>query len=234
MSTHSNDPPDVAVHRHLSARLREAGCVFAEEEARLLMSEAGSSATLDRWLLRRCAGEPLEVLLGWADFWGLRVGINPGVFVPRRRTEGLVRAALEVAPPGGVVVDVCTGTGAIALALAHERPDLELYATDLHPTAVQCARDNLHGSAQVLMSDVLEREPGHPPVHEPGDLGRRRGRLQQQPGLLLGEDAAGGPEPRDDGVRVEPGGGHAGSLRRRRERYPAVAARRGRPTCPPS
>ena len=160
MSTHSHDQAhDVAVHRHLSARLREAGCVFAEEEARLLMSEAGSSATLDRWLLRRCAGEPLEVLLGWADFWGLRVGVTPGVFVPRRRTEGLVRAALEVAPPGGVVVDVCTGTGAIALALAHERPDLELYAADLHPAAVQCARDNLHGSAQVLMSDVLQALP---------------------------------------------------------------------------
>lgn len=160
MSIHTNgSASDDAVHRHLSARLREAGCVFAEDEARLLMREAGSSATLDRWLLRRCAGEPLEVLLGWAEFWGLRVAVAPGVFVPRRRTEGLVRATLEVAPPDGVVVDVCTGTGAVALALAHERPDLDLYAADLHPAAVRCARDNLHGSAQVIMSDLLASLP---------------------------------------------------------------------------
>ena len=150
---------DEEVHRRLSARLREAGCVFAEDEARLLVGEAASSATLDRWVLRRCAGEPLEVLLGWAEFWGLRVGVEAGVFVPRRRTESLVRAALEVAPADGVLVDLCTGTGAVALALAYERPDLDLYAVDLHPAAVRCAQDNLQGVARVLMSDLFESLP---------------------------------------------------------------------------
>jgi release factor glutamine methyltransferase len=154
----STTAPD-AVHRHLSVRLRQAGCVFAEDEARLLMHEAGSAATLDRWLLRRCAGEPLEVLLGWAEFWELRVAVAPGVFVPRRRTEALVRAALDVAPQQGVVVDLCTGTGAVARALAHERPDLDLYAADLHPAAVRCAQDNLAGHARVVTSDLFEQLP---------------------------------------------------------------------------
>jgi release factor glutamine methyltransferase len=158
MSTSSTASAD-AVHRHLSARLREAGCVFAEDEARLLMREAGSPATLDRWLLRRCAGEPLEVLVGWAEFWGLRVTVAPGVFVPRRRTEALVRAALETAPDGGVLLDLCTGTGAVALALSHERPDLDLYAADLHPAAVRCAQDNLRGRARVVMSDLFDAVP---------------------------------------------------------------------------
>lgn len=157
-SAPSTGSPD-AVHRHLSARLREAGCVFAEDEAALMMREAGSAATLDRWLLRRCTGEPLEVLVGWAEFWGLRVTVAPGVFVPRRRTEGLVRAALQVAPEGAVVVDLCTGTGAVALALSHERPDLDLYAVDLHPAAVRCAEGNLQGRARVVMSDLFDSLP---------------------------------------------------------------------------
>jgi release factor glutamine methyltransferase len=148
-----------SVHRHLSARLRAAGCVFAEDEARLLVQEAASAATLDRWVLRRCAGEPLEVLLGWAEFHGLRVAVSPGVFVPRRRTAGLVDAALEVAPEQGVLVDLCTGTGAVALALAHARPDLSLYAADIAPAAVRCAQDNLTGLAQVVRSDLFESLP---------------------------------------------------------------------------
>ena len=150
--------PD-AVHRHLSARLRAAGCVFAEEEARLLVQEAGSSATLDRWVLRRCAGEPLEMLLGWAEFCGVRVGVAPGVFVPRRRTEGLVEAALEVAPEHGVLVDLCTGSGAVALAVAHARPDLEIHAVDLAPAAVRCAQDNLRGLASVVAGDLFDALP---------------------------------------------------------------------------
>lgn len=148
-----------AVHRHLSAQLRAAGCVFAEDEARLMMQEARSAATLDRWVLRRCVGEPLEVLLGWAEFRGLRVAVAPGVFVPRRRTEGLVRAALEVAPDHGVLVDLCTGTGAVALAVAHARPDLELYAADLAPAAARCAQHNLTGVARVVVSDLFESLP---------------------------------------------------------------------------
>ena len=80
-------PPDAAI----VTRLRAAGCVFAEDEARLLESEARTPAELAAMVDRRAAGQPLEHVLGWADFCGLRIAVDPGVFVPRRRTEFLVR-----------------------------------------------------------------------------------------------------------------------------------------------
>ncbi len=94
------------------SRLRAAGCVFAEDEARLLLSTARTPDELDAMVDRRVAGLPLEQVLGWAEFCGLRITVAPGVFVPRRRTEFLVRqAALLIrgddppgppaAPPGG-------------------------------------------------------------------------------------------------------------------------------------
>lgn len=126
----------------LVARLRRAGCVFAEDEARLLR-EAASGAELEALVARRVAGAPLEVLLGWADFAGLRVAIAPGVFVPRRRSELLARLAAEALPPGGVVVELCCGVGAIAAAVRARRPDVEVHACDIDPDAVAVARRNL-------------------------------------------------------------------------------------------
>lgn len=123
------------------ARLRAAGCVFAEDEARLLLTEAGSAAELEALVGRRVAGEPLEHVLGWAEFRGLRVAVAPGVFVPRRRTEVLVEAA--VALGGGVVVDLCCGSGALGLAVATSLPDVELHAADVDPAAVVCAAGNI-------------------------------------------------------------------------------------------
>ena len=99
-------------------RLRAAGCVFAEEEAALLLAAAGDVEAL---VARRVAGEPLEQVLGWAEFAGLRVRVAPGVFVPRRRSEFLVAQALAVRP-GSVVVDACCGSGAIGAALLAARP----------------------------------------------------------------------------------------------------------------
>jgi release factor glutamine methyltransferase len=66
------------------SRLRAAGCVFAEDEARLLMSTARTPAELDAMVGQRVAGMPLEHVLGWAEFCGLRITVAPGVFVPRR------------------------------------------------------------------------------------------------------------------------------------------------------
>jgi release factor glutamine methyltransferase len=105
------------------ARLRAAGCVFAEEEAALLTSAAGSRAELDAMVARRTAGEPLEQVVGWAEFAGLRVVVNPGVFVPRRRSEFLVSVAVGLArsrltPVRLAVADLCCGTGALGLAVA--------------------------------------------------------------------------------------------------------------------
>src|SRR6516164_6224745 len=89
------------------SRLRAAGCVFAEDEARLLTSAAGAPAELDAMVRRRVTGEPLEQVLGWAEFCGLRITVAPGVFVPRRRTEFLVRQAVALTKPGDLIVDLC-------------------------------------------------------------------------------------------------------------------------------
>src|SRR3954465_6802843 len=94
-------------------RLRPAGCVFAEDEAGLLMAAAGSPEELASLVDQRAAGLPLEQLLGWGGFCGLRSAAAPGVFVPRRRTESLVAQAAALTRPGDVVVDLCCGSGAI-------------------------------------------------------------------------------------------------------------------------
>ncbi|MBX6386790.1 MAG: putative protein N(5)-glutamine methyltransferase [Microbispora sp.] len=125
------------------ARLRAAGCVFAEDEARLLISAARTPAELDDMVNRRAGGLPLEHVLGWAEFCGLRPAVDPGVFVPRPRTAFLVRQAAALARPGAVVVDLCCGSGALGMALAAAAGPVELHAVDLDPAAVRCARRNL-------------------------------------------------------------------------------------------
>lgn len=136
--------------------LRAAGCVFAEEEAAILAAAAGSGDGLDELVGRRAAGEPLEQVVGFADFCGVRVKLRPGVFIPRVRSELLVRAAVRRA--GEVVVDLCCGSGALGLAVRTQRPDTRLYAADVDPVAVACARDNLGGD--VFQGDLFGALPG--------------------------------------------------------------------------
>jgi release factor glutamine methyltransferase len=125
--------------------LRAAGCVFAEQEAAVLHRAAADPPTLAALVRRRADGEPLEQVVGYADFCGVRVSLRPGVFVPRARSELLVDrgvlAARDRASP--VVVDLCCGSGALGLALAARVPDVTLHAADVDPVAVACARDNL-------------------------------------------------------------------------------------------
>jgi release factor glutamine methyltransferase len=135
----------------LVTRLRAAGCVFAEDEAALLVEAAGPSdrlealQALEALAARRVAGEPLEQVLGWVEFCGLRLVVEPGVFVPRRRTELLVREALALLGDADapVVVDLCCGCGAVGAAVLHARGGLDVHAADLDPAAVACARRNL-------------------------------------------------------------------------------------------
>lgn len=136
------------------ARLRAAGCVFAEDEAALLVAEAGAPGELERLVARRVAGEPLEQVLGWAEFRGLRITVEPGVFVPRRRTEFLVEQAVALGRPGAVVVDLCCGTGALGAAVAVAVPGVALHAADVEPAAVLVARRNLHGIGTVHEGDL--------------------------------------------------------------------------------
>jgi len=139
-------------------RLRAAGCVFAEDEARLLMSAARTPAELHAMVDQRVAGLPLEQVLGWAEFCGLRITVAPGVFVPRRRTEFLVRQAVTIARPGDVIVDLCCGAGAIGAALAAAVERAEVHAADIDPAAVRCARQNLPGG-RVYQGDLYAPLP---------------------------------------------------------------------------
>ena len=171
------------------ARLRSAGCVFAEDEAAMLLSSATSSAELDALVERRASGEPLEQVLGWAEFAGLRIWVDPGVFVPRRRSEflvsvaiGLGRSRLSGRSAASVIVDLCCGTGALGLAVAagltaaggggRDRPaseagtvsvrpgQVELYAADLDPAAVACARRNVEpAGGHVYVGDLFAALP---------------------------------------------------------------------------
>ncbi len=178
-------------------RLRAAGCVFAEDEAQLLIAAAQTPAELAAMVDRRAAGLPLEHVLGWAEFCGLRIAVDPGVFVPRRRTEFLVRQAAALAGqaaspadradvarqarnpgdeaaaraatspsgqvlarPRAVVVDLCCGSGAVGAALVTALDRVELYAVDIDPAAVRCARRNVAAAGgQVYEGDLYEPLP---------------------------------------------------------------------------
>ena len=136
--------------------LRAAGCVFAEDEARLLAQAARDTAHLDEMVGRRAGGLPLEQVVGWAEFCGLRIAVEPGVFVPRRRTELLVHEAAALLGPGAVVVDLCCGSGAVGAALLAAGDSIELHAADVDPAAVRCARRNV---PRVYEGDLFDPLP---------------------------------------------------------------------------
>ncbi|WP_205669016.1 putative protein N(5)-glutamine methyltransferase [Amycolatopsis suaedae] len=182
----------------LVERLRRAGCVFAEEEAAVLLGAAGDPATLDAMLARRVAGEPLEHVVGWVAFRGLRIAVDPGVFVPRRRTEFLAAIALRHVTPGAVVVDLCCGSGAVGAALGA----VELYAVDIDPAAVDCARRNLPG-ATVLRGDLYAPLP-------PALRGRVGLIVANTPYVPSGAVATMPPEARDHEPRTALDGGADG------------------------
>ena len=153
------------------ARLRAAGCVFAEEEACLLIAEARTADELGAMVDRRAGGLPLEYVVGWAEFCGLRIGLDEGVFVPRRRTEFLVRQAADTVrrtaasadpstPVRTIIVDLCCGSGAIAAALSVAVPPVDVHAVDIDPVAVRCARRNLSRyGGQVYEGNLYEALP---------------------------------------------------------------------------
>jgi release factor glutamine methyltransferase len=142
----------------LVARLRAAGCVFAEEEAAILQAEAGDAEELERMTALRVQGMPLEQVVGWAELCGRRIVVTPGVFVPRQRTALLVRRAAALLRSGSVLVDLGCGSGAIAAVLLAEIPALEVYAVDVDPAAVDCARRNLP-QERVLLGDLYRPLP---------------------------------------------------------------------------
>ena len=153
-------PAQAVSEARITLALRAAGCVFAEDEAALLVAAGGSADALSARVARRVAGEPLEVILGWAEFAGLRIAIAPGVFVPRRRSEYLVRRAVTLASQDSLVVDLCCGSGALGAAMAAAVSGIRLFASDIEPAAVRCARENLDGIGEVFEGDLYEALPG--------------------------------------------------------------------------
>lgn len=129
-------PPD-----DLVATLRAAGCVFAEDEAALLVDAAPPGPERDALVARRVAGEPLEHVLGCVEFDGATVLLGPGVFVPRQRSVLLVELAAALAPR--IVVDLCCGSGALGLAIARRCPGAVVHAADVDDEAARWAQLNL-------------------------------------------------------------------------------------------
>ncbi len=171
-------PSTAQALQHVVGKLRAAGCVFAEDEARLLIAAAPTPADLAGMVARRVTGVPLEHILGWVEFCGLRIAVDEGVFVPRQRTEFLVQQATRLArrvdaasfdptrppgraePSGPVVVDLCCGCGAVGVAVAAALGRIELHAVDLDPRAVGSARRNVETcGGQVYLGDLYDPLP---------------------------------------------------------------------------
>ncbi|MGW1783303.1 putative protein N(5)-glutamine methyltransferase [Streptomyces sp. NPDC002143] len=159
-SSDSFSSGSLSLDAHVAA-LRAAGCVFAEDEAELIRTAARTPDEAAAMVERRASGLPLEHVVGWAEFHGLRITVEPGVFVPRRRTEFLVEQALAAAPHARVVVDLCCGSGAVGAALAASLGQVELHAADIDPVAVRCAGRNVADYAgHAHRGDLFEALPG--------------------------------------------------------------------------
>jgi release factor glutamine methyltransferase len=161
MSPQMSAAPPPQLVKAIAGRLRAGGSGYAEDEARILIEEsAGDTKQLAAMIERRSAGEPLQQILGWAMFASQRVTIAPGVFVPRRRTELLFLQAAKYTERGDVVLDMCCGAGAIGMALAAVKRNIELHCTDIDPVAVECADKNLEGlGAMTYVGDLFEPLP---------------------------------------------------------------------------
>jgi release factor glutamine methyltransferase len=163
--------------------------------------DAREARMYGRALCQRCAGIPLQHLTGEQAFRRIVVDVRPGVFIPRPETEVLVEIALRTLDglETPVVVDVGTGTGAVALALKDERPDARVFATDLSPEAIELTRANaarLELEVSVLEGDLLEPLPeqlrgwvdlvvSNPPYVTPDEYGALPAEVRADPALAL-------------------------------------------------
>jgi release factor glutamine methyltransferase len=139
------------------ATLRAAGCVAAEEEAADLIALAnGHEARLRDLIARRCQGEPAAWLLGSVTFCGETVLVHHGVYVPRWQSEPMALEAVARLPDAGIAIDLCTGSGALAVVLSRHRPRARVLATESDPVAIDCARAN---GVEVYHCDLAEGLP---------------------------------------------------------------------------
>ena len=154
---------------------------------------------------RRLAGEPIAYIVGEREFFGLPLHVTPAVLIPRPETELLVELALDRLPPGGWALDMGTGSGAIAVAIAHTRADVTVTALDVSEEALQVARTNAQrhaGNIQFLCSDwyqalgtdmqhALDLIAANPPYIVAGDRHLSQGDLRFEPVGALTDHADG-------------------------------------------
>lgn len=173
--------------------------LITQSERPLSAEEAQSLAAL---IHRRLAGEPIAYIVGQREFFGLPFIVTPAVLIPRPETELLVELALERLPQGGRVLDLGTGSGAIAVAIAHQRPDASVTALDASADALVIARKNAehnHAGVQFLHSDwyaALAEERfdiivSNPPYIEKNDPHLSQGDLRFEPADALTDHADG-------------------------------------------
>jgi len=174
---------------------RSRAQIVADPRFELSPEEAHAFAALVR---RRRDREPVAYILGEKGFRSLELKVDRRVLIPRPETEHLVEAALEL-PPGARVVDVGTGSGAVALALKAERPDLEVLATDTSPDALALARANglllglqvqwLHGDLLAPVAGQVDAVVSNPPYVATGDpLPPELARWEPPEAFLAGPD----------------------------------------------
>lgn len=167
----------VKLLRNIADRLDAAGIASPYPEAEIILmtllktsrsdlysAQITSLMGLDEIIERRCCHEPLQYILGEAPFMDLMLRVEPGVLIPRPETELLVERICREAPAGSSMCDVGTGSGAIALAVASERPDMEITAVDISQEACRIADDNRmrlgRENVRVIRSDLLEHVTG--------------------------------------------------------------------------
>lgn len=162
------------LQQRLHPLLVSAGVVFPHEELALIMEsvtglpsaslQSGAELTpqaaseVGALVRRRAQGEPLHYVTGTVDFRSLRLAIGSGAFIPRPGTVAVVDRAEAALPQGGLVADVCTGCGAIALAIASERPDAIVYGSDVSGEALAWADENRRRTSldvTLLMGDLF-------------------------------------------------------------------------------
>jgi release factor glutamine methyltransferase len=175
---------------------RPRAWLYAHAEDVPTPAQAAAFAAL---VARRAAGEPVAYLVGARDFWSLRLRVTPDTLIPRAETELLVEQALERLPRDAAwrVADLGTGSGAVALSLARERPRAEVWATDRSGAALAVAQANAlaHGLEHVRFAEgdwcaALPAEPfdlivSNPPYIAEGDAHLRQGDLRFEPADAL-------------------------------------------------
>lgn len=164
---------------------------------------AEEAARLDALVARRLAGEPIAYIVGQREFFGLDFEVSDAVLIPRPDTELIVELALERLPPQGRLLDMGTGSGAIAVSIAHNRPDASVTALDVSAAALAVAQRNAaHNQARVrfLQSDWFgalaagerfELIVSNPPYIAAGDAHLSQGDLRFEPSGALTDHADG-------------------------------------------